>query len=309
VTWELDIPPVNLLEPARKTPPASEVPTLDQLRASLLGTRFELLKISTFAAFLLAFVGVAIHGSHLANPDNQFAANTGAAIQGLAKALSNQTASLRGDTEALALAAAQKAQATIGHATGTPRTATPSSPATIAQADLPAVVHTGHAAQVVHRKAHAAPPALVQTSSLEPHHSQRERHRHAPVVMAAAKMPVEVPDPQWSGNLLDLPDFVLAEGSRAGYRILDAMQGGLELCGLPRLRSKGEGAMNSLGNHFDVTNPDGVALHDPSSMFEGLVSPDSLVAAITALFLYMIFVVVLVHIKGGLRASGGSHAV
>ena len=87
------------------------------------------------------------------------------------------------------------------------------------------------------------------------------------------------------------------------------MQGGIELSGLPHLRSKGEGAMKSLGSHFDAANPNGVAFHNPSSMFEGLVSPDSLVAAMAALLLYMIFVVVLVQIKGGLRALGGSHAV
>jgi hypothetical protein len=44
-------------------------------------------------------------------------------------------------------------------------------------------------------------------------------------------------------------------------------------------------------------------------MFKSLVTPDSLVAGIAALLLYLIFVVVLVRIKGGLRAAGGSHAV
>jgi hypothetical protein len=178
----------------------------------------------------------------------------------------------------------------------------------IAEASVPAVMHARRVARVPH-KAHAVQPAQSGTTSPESPHSHRGRHRHAPVVVAAAEMPAATPDPQWSGNLLDLPDFVSAEGSKAGHWILDVMHGGIELSGLPHLRSKGEGAMKSLGNHFDVRNPNSVAFHDPSSMFEGLVSPDSLVAAMAALLLYAIFVVVLVHIKGGLRALGGSQAV
>ena len=301
VTWDLDIPPASLLEPAKNTPPASEVPSLAKLRASLMGTRFELLKISTFAAFLLAFVGVAIHGSHLANPDNQFAANAGSAIEGLLKAVSNQTASLCGKTEAVALAAAHKPQAVVGHARAT--TSTPSSLVMIAQADVPAVTQATHMARV-HHKAHAVKPAQFDTVSLPSRHGHRGRHQHAPVVVAAAEAPARAPDPEWSGNLPDLPNFVTAESSKAGHRILDA------LSGLPHLRSKGASVMDSLGSHFDVTNPDSVAVRDhPSSIFENLFTPDSLVAGIAALLLYMIFVVVLVRIKGGLRAIGGSHAV
>lgn len=118
----------------------------------------------------------------------------------------------------------------------------------------------------------------------------------------------EMADPQWSGNLLDLPDFVSAEGSKASHRLLDVMQGGIELSGLPHLRSKGEGVAASFGSHFDVTNPGSVTFRDPSSIFQGLISPDSLLAAMAALLLYMIFVVVLVQIKGGLRALAGSQA-
>jgi hypothetical protein len=302
VTWDLDIPPASLLEPVKKTPPVGDVPSLDKLRTSLMGTRFELLKISTFAAFLLAFVGVSIHGSNLTNPDNQFAANTGAAIKGLAKAVANQTASLRGKTEVLALAAAQKAEAVVGHAVGTTRAATLSSPVMVAEADVPSMA--------LHHKAHSVRPAPFETASLESHHIHRGHHHHASVDMAAAEMPTGAANPQWSGNLLDLPDFVSAEGSKAGHKVLDAMQGGIEVGGLPHhLRSKGEGALNSIGSHFDVTNPDSLTLRDPSSILDGLFSPDSLVAAMAALLLYMIFVVVLVQIKGGLRALGGSPAV
>src|SRR5271166_1898075 len=134
VTWDLDIPSASLLDSARKTRPAVEVPSIKKLRTSLMGTRFELLKISTFATFLLTLVAIAIHGSRLSNPDDQFAANTGAAIEALASTVSNQTASLRGETEALALAATQKARAVMDHVTGTRRTAAPSSPAMIATA-------------------------------------------------------------------------------------------------------------------------------------------------------------------------------
>jgi len=293
VTWDLDIPPASLLEPAKKAPPAGDVPSLDKLRTSLMGTRFELLKISTFAAFLLGFVGVAIHGSHLANPDDQFAANTGAAISSLAKAVSNQTAMLRGRTEAIALAATRKARAVMGHASGS------SAPVMMAKADL----HAKHS--LGHHKVNATASAPVQVASLESHHGHHKRHHQEPVVMAAAEMQA---DPQWSGNLLDLPDFVTAESSVAGHKLLNAMQGGIETSG-SNLRNQGQNAAHSIGRHFDVTNPDALAFHSPTSILADLISPDSLMAGMAALLLYMIFVVVLVQIKGGIRSLGSSHAV
>jgi len=258
-----------------------------------MGTRFELLKISTFAAFLLGFVGVAIHGSHIASPDDQFAANTGAAFSGLAKAVSVHTASLRGEAEAIALAATQKVRAVVQHATGT------SAPVMMAKADL----HAKHS--LAHHKTDATASAPIQTASLESHHSRHGHHHHEPVVMAAAEMQA---DPQWSGNLLDLPDFVTAESSVAGHKILNVMQGGIEASGTS-LRNQGQNAAHSIGSHFDVTNPDALAFHSPTSILEDLISPDSLMAGMAALLLYMIFVVVLVQIKGGIRSLGGSHAV
>ncbi len=83
VSWDLDVPPATLLDPVSKTPSVSEAPTLAKLRASLIGTRFEVVKIATFAVFLLALVALAVHGSHLANPENQFVANSIAVARGL----------------------------------------------------------------------------------------------------------------------------------------------------------------------------------------------------------------------------------
>ena len=123
--------------------------------------------------------------------------------------------------------------------------------------------------------------------------------------MAAAEMQA---DPQWSGNLLDLPDFVTAESSVAGHKILNVMQGGIE-ASRSDLRNKSQNAVRSIGSHFDVTNPDATAFRNPTSMLQDLLSPDSLMAAMAALLLYMIFVVVLVQIKGGIRSLGSSHAV
>jgi len=302
VTWDLDIPPASPLESVKKTPPAREVPSIAKLRISLTGTRFELLKISTFAAFLLAFVGVAIHGSHLANPDNQFAANSAAAIKALAGSVSNQSTSLFGETEALALGATQKAWGFVDYDAETLGTAPASSRQTTAAADAAAT----RVARVHHK---AMKPVEFETASLRLHPGLGGRHRHSPVAVTGVKMHVVAGDRQRSGNPLEVLEFVAAEGWNAGYRFLNLMQSGIGLSGLSHLPSKGKGAMNSLRNRFDVTNPDSAALLNPSSMFESLVSADNLAAGIAALLFYMIFVVVLVRAKGGLRAFAMSHAV
>src|SRR5271170_5622366 len=104
VSWDLDIPPASLLAPEKKPAPTEEMPSLDKLRDSLTGYRFELLKISVFAAFLLAIVGIVIHGSHIASPDNQFATDTVAAMASLGRTISSQASSMRAKSDHLVLA-------------------------------------------------------------------------------------------------------------------------------------------------------------------------------------------------------------
>jgi len=67
--------------------------------------------------------------------------------------------------------------------------------------------------------------------------------------------------------------------------------------------------IESPGGHLDAPNPEVGASRDRSAMFENIASPGRLVAGIAALLLYMIFVIVLVRIRGGLRAPGRSEAV
>jgi hypothetical protein len=116
VTWELDVPPASLLQAAIKTSVPAEVPSIKQLRSSLMSSRFEMLKVSTFAACLLAFLGLAIHGSHLANVDNQFAANAESTLEPLANGLFSQAAALRSKTEALAAASLHDLRNFAAHA-------------------------------------------------------------------------------------------------------------------------------------------------------------------------------------------------
>jgi len=185
-----------------------------------MGSRFELLKVSTFAAFLLAFVGVAIDGSHLANSDNQFVANTGAAIGDLSGAVSRQTTSLHREAEALALAATHKVHAMLDDARGT--IASSSLLATNADADTSAA----HLARV-HGQAHVVRPPVFDRLSLRAQHTHRGRPRRVPEDMANREVPVVAPAPEWSGNLLDLPDFVTAEISQFPQRIVGLMHGGV----------------------------------------------------------------------------------
>jgi hypothetical protein len=294
VTWDLDVPPENLLEPIRHTPPPGDPPNIDKLRALLMGTRFELLKISTFSVFLLSFVAIAVHGSHLTNPDNPFVANSNAALKDLAGEVSTQSVLLGGKTEALALAATHKAEVALGQ--GAPAKA----PVRVAQAE-PAI-HARHAAAAP-RHAHPAQAAEVRTAAIEANQVHRA-HRHQEAIEVASAETAS--NPQWSGSLLDLPNFVTAEGSRAGEKILDVMQGGVAVKKAPARHSKSKHAMTASRRHL-VTAQTSTA-HQSSSFFDGLITPDSMVAAMAALLLYLIFVVVLIQMNGGLRALSSTQA-
>jgi hypothetical protein len=291
VTWDLDIPPESLLEPPPPAPPPRDVPSIDRLRASLMGTRFEFLKISAFAAFLLGFVGVAVHGSHLNNPDNPFVANTSAAFKGLAATVSNQTVSIRGETATLALAATHRAEAALA------RTTAPAAQVLAVQAADQLKNSAGP------RGAEAA--SLAEVAAPEPQQLRRAHHHPAPVEVAAAETSSDV---QWSGSLLDLPNFVSAEGSKAGHRILEVMQGGPQSNAVAQTHGKRAHAKSLAVRHHEAANPDSLAARDSTSFLAGMLAPDSMVAAMAALLLYLIFVVVLVQIKGGLRAFGDNHA-
>ena len=285
VTWDLDIPPESLLEASKQTPPIGDVPSLNKLRNSLMGTRFELLKISAFAAFLLGFVGVSIHGSHLNNPDNAFVANTSAAFRGVTMALADRAVAVRDRSETVVLAMAHKV---TGNAA--------SSNVMVAKADL----HS-HSAHIRH------PAAAIEVASVQPQHRIHRAHHHqaAAVELASAETSSSV---QWTGSLIDLPNFVTAKSSEAGHKLVDAVEGGLQNNPVPQLRSKGQHVAQSFGSHFDVTNASSLSISNPSSILDELITRDSMFAAMAALLLYMIFVVVLVQIRGGLRSMAGNHA-
>jgi hypothetical protein len=293
VTWDLDIPPESLLESPRPAPPPRDVPSIDRLRASLMGTRFEFLKISAFAAFLLGFVGVAVHGSQLNNPDNPLVANTSAAFKGLAATVSNQTVSIRGETATLALAATRRAEAALA------RTTAPTAHVLAAQ--------TARADQLKNSAAHRGieGTSAAEVAALGAQHLRRAHHHPAPVEVAAAETSS---DSQWSGSLLDLPNFVSAEGSKAGHRILQVMQGGAQSNAIAQTRGKRAHAKSLAVRHHEAANPDSLTARDSTSFVAGMLAPDRMVAAMAALLLYLIFVVVLVQIKGGLRAFGDNHA-
>ncbi|HLX36813.1 MAG TPA: hypothetical protein VKR29_03395, partial [Candidatus Binataceae bacterium] len=277
-------PPESLLEASKPAPPIGDVPSLKKLRNSLMGTRFELLKISTFAAFLLGFVGVSIHGSHLNNPDNAFVANTSAAFRGVTTAMTDRAAALRDRTEAVALAMVHRVSGSAAN-----------SNVMMAKADS----HS-HTALSRHQE------EAVQVASLEPQHRTRHAHHHqAGVEVASADLASNV---QWSGNLTDLAGFVTAKSTEAGHKLVDAVQGGLDMKRMPHVRSKAQHVAESFGSHFDVTHASSLSVSNPSSIIDGLFTPDSIFVAMAALMLYMIFVVVLVQIRGGLRSLGGNQA-
>ena len=165
VTWELDVPPSGLLKRAARTPAVAEIPSLDQLRSSLMGTRLEFLKISAFAVFLLASVGVAVHGSHLANSNNQFAASADVAMRSLADAVSRRTASNRGKLEALAPATMHNTRRIDGvHQLR--RSDQTTSATTIASIAAPVVERLRHLSQN-YEKERAANPVRIDSAPLQ----------------------------------------------------------------------------------------------------------------------------------------------
>ena len=292
VTWDLDIPPENLFKPVKRPPLPGDPPNIDKLRALLMGTRFELLKISTFAVFLLSFVAIAVHGSHLTNPDNPFAANTDAAFKDLASALSHRTVSLSGKTEAIALAATHKAEVALGDSDKV------NSPVMPVEADT--TVHGKQAARSRHH-AHPGQAAEIQTAALDTNQIHHARRHHEAVEIAAA----EASNPHWSGSLRDLTSLLTAEGSKASQKLLDVVQGGSDLK-TARATQHTEHTMTS--SQRRAATVEASAVHESTSFFDGLITPDSMIAAMAALLLYLIFVVILVQMRGGLRALVGSQA-
>jgi hypothetical protein len=165
VTWELDVPPPGLLKRAAKAPSGAEIPSLHQLRSSLMGTRLEFLKISTFAVFLLVSVGVAIHGSHLANSNNQFTADADVAIRSLADVVSRQIASIRGKIEALTPATMNNARSIVGnHDVRMPDQTT--STTTVARVAAPTVKRLRHLSQTI-KEERPANPVWIDTAAVQ----------------------------------------------------------------------------------------------------------------------------------------------
>ncbi len=161
VTWELDVRPASLFGPPKKIGPVSEVPSLATLRASLTGTRFEFLKVSAFAACLVALIALALHGSRLANSDSQFAANAEAAARGLANSVYKRVASLRDATGALVDAASHPRPASMGHADAL------AAPARISTAQVSTAAHLNSVSRP-HRKARAGRIAQPMVAPLQP---------------------------------------------------------------------------------------------------------------------------------------------
>ena len=282
VTWDLDVPPEDLLEQVKPPPLPGDPPNIDKLRALLTGTRFELLKISTFAVFLLSFVAIAVHGSHLNNPDNPFVANTDAAFKDLAGTVSHQTVALGDKTAALALTATHRAEAALGH----PALLNP--PTETAQADTSAHDKSG---AMPHHHAHPVRAEQVQVAALVARPVHHARKHENPVEVASG----EASNSQWSGSLLGLSNFVTAEGNKA-RGLIDAVEQGEA-----KPASKAHATAMS---HKHAASASTRAAHQ-SSLLDQFLAPDSMLAAMAALLLYLLFVVILVQMKGGLRATAG----
>jgi hypothetical protein len=309
VTWELDVPPGAPMADRKAQSAAKEIPSIADLRGSLVGGRFELLKIGAFAAFLFGFVAIAVHGSHVTSADNQFAAATGAAINGLAGTISNESgalaATMHGKTAALASSAMQSATAAVDHVGVAFRTVENSSTSSVAQLPAPAAEHVARNHRHSNRAtAHAVPTEATGRVEKVAFVAQRAHHRHqASQKLVIAETPASEIPVEWSGNILDLPDFLSAEGSRVVQSGVSLLHGSVQV-GFSSMRNRGQSMMSSLGNKFDVTNPESFNVNSPSSIFASLFNRENAVAAGAALLLYMIFVVVLVQVKGSLRAVG-----
>lgn len=285
VTWDIEAPPDQRAQNAAGNGENEpKAPALADLRGSLIGTRFELLKIATFAAFLCAVTLFAIQGTDVANPNNQFTATTSVALGGLVDTVSGTAKTVLYSASVEGRQALAKV-ASLGN--------TPTANAAV-QVALP--THGTH-----HLKG-AKHPSHVEYASFHP---PTGKHRHRKQLAQPEVDPTIYVPPivRWSGNVLDLPDFVSAETSVAYHSVGAFIHGSAESFEVPDVRSHGQQMVNSLRNHLDVTDPDSFAVHGPSAMVSGALNADTAVAAAAALMLYMMFVVVMVQMRGGFRAA------
>jgi hypothetical protein len=285
VTWDSDIPPDVRPEGAPADASlARETPCLADLRGSLIGTRFEFLKIATFAAFLCALAIFAVQGTDVANPDNQFAATTGVALSGLVDTVS-------GTAKTVFYSASIEGRYALARVASLGNTPTAS-----AAMQIPTPKHL---VNLRHSKSAKRTPHVVNTSFEPPHkYHPHRKSRSRPVAGPEIVVP---PQLQWSGNLLDLPDFLSAKCVAAFNGLTRFVRGSASSVEVPNLHDKGESMVISLRSHLDVASPDRFRVQSPSTLIDGLVNVDTAVAAGAALLLYLMFVVVVAH-RGSLRA-------
>ncbi len=158
VIFDIENPRGTLPGASRKTPGSARELSLPDFRYALVSTRFESAKIAVFAIFLFSTVAFAAHASHLTNPDNSFAANSGSAIGAL-------KTSVRSKTTALASATMERMEAAISHMEVASKPS--SAPVMVAQVQAPAA---SRVRRVRHFEPYTGVCAGRNSGQRRPHH-------------------------------------------------------------------------------------------------------------------------------------------
>lgn len=276
-------------------------PPLDRFRGVLVGGRHELLKTMAFALGFILILGAFAARAHLASPDNQFAADTRAAIGAFGGTLASGASALTGAAGGAIGLAAQRVSAAI-------RGGQTAAPVSVAPAPAAAVASPSPAPHAPASTAGRRPVVAFASASHPVQTAMRPQSSVAGVEKREAKAQAPAPArnsgaaPAGTGaRTLDAPaDDIGHEFSKAYYGILSFFASGTS-----GFRTEAENWMNWLTDRLDLTRADaGFNPQDPSSLLQSMTGVRAAIAVAGALLFLVVVLGFTFSVKDYLRNAG-----